>query len=120
MATMGSRIKLLRVDRDLSQKELAKNLGISNVVLSRYEANERKPDFETLEKIADYFDISIDSLFGRFTLTLDNSFNNIESPKMFINNPVLQQWYIELSKSDEENLNRLRKIWDIIKDSNLD
>lgn len=39
---------------------------------------------------------------------------------MFVKNPIFQQWDKELSKSDKESLNKLRKIWDIIKDNNLE
>jgi HTH-type transcriptional regulator, competence development regulator len=65
MSSLGSNIRKLREKENLSQKDFAKRIGISNVVLSRYEKDERKPDYDMLNKIADYFDVTIDHLLGR-------------------------------------------------------
>jgi HTH-type transcriptional regulator, competence development regulator len=65
MSSLGSNIRKLREKENLSQKDFAKKIGISNVVLSRYEKDERKPDYDMLNKIADYFEVSIDHLLGR-------------------------------------------------------
>lgn len=62
---LGKRLRSLRKEKNLSQKELAERIGVSNVVLSRYELDDRKPDFDTLEKIADFFNVTIDYLLGR-------------------------------------------------------
>ena len=59
------RIKNLREDLDLSQKDLAKTLNISQRTLSHYESGTRDISTETLLKVADYFDCSIDYLVGR-------------------------------------------------------
>lgn len=63
--TCGSRIALLRDKRRLKQEELAHVLGISRASLSHYEQNRREPDHETLIRIADFFQVSIDYLVGR-------------------------------------------------------
>jgi HTH-type transcriptional regulator, competence development regulator len=65
MSSLGSNIRKLREKENLSQKDFAKKIGISNVVLSRYEKDERKPDYDMLNKIADYFEVTIDYLLGR-------------------------------------------------------
>ncbi|RDY69104.1 XRE family transcriptional regulator [Halobacillus trueperi] len=65
MNIIGKRIKYLRDKNNLSQKRLSEAIGVSNVQLSRYESGARQPDYETLRTIADYFDVSIDYLFGR-------------------------------------------------------
>lgn len=65
MRTLGKTIRELRESLKLSQKELAERIGVSNVVLSRYELDDRKPDFDTLEKIADFFNVTTDYLLGR-------------------------------------------------------
>ncbi|MGM0864518.1 MAG: helix-turn-helix domain-containing protein [Bacillota bacterium] len=65
MSSLGSNIKKLRERENISQKDFAPKIGVSNVVLSRYEKDERKPDYDMLKKIADYFDVSIDYLLGR-------------------------------------------------------
>lgn len=65
MSTLGDRIKKLRDRENIQQNDFAKKIGVSNVVLSRYESGERKPDYDTLDKIADYFQVSTDYLLGR-------------------------------------------------------
>ncbi|MFC5472163.1 helix-turn-helix domain-containing protein [Cohnella suwonensis] len=62
---IGSRLAFLRDQRGLTQEELASSLGISRAALSHYEKNRREPDTETLGKIADLFQVSIDYLVGR-------------------------------------------------------
>lgn len=59
------RLRGLREDSDMSQKELAKKLGISQRTLSHYETGKRDIPTEILIKVADYFNCSIDYLFGR-------------------------------------------------------
>lgn len=62
---LGSRIRSLRNSRNLSQKLLAEKLKIPNQNLSNYERGFRQPDYETLQKIADFFEVSTDYLLGR-------------------------------------------------------
>lgn len=56
------RLKELRVGRKLNQQEVADNLGIARTTYASYEQGKREPDHETLVKIADFFDVSIDFL----------------------------------------------------------
>ncbi|MCG1009262.1 helix-turn-helix transcriptional regulator [Salinicoccus sp. ID82-1] len=65
MSNIGNRIKHYRTLRGYSQKELAEKIGVSNVVLSRYESSHRTPDNDTQIKIADILEISLDDLNGR-------------------------------------------------------
>lgn len=62
---IGQKLKELRKDAGLTQEELAKILSISRVNYTRYETDKVRPDYETLLKIADYHDISLDEIFGR-------------------------------------------------------
>ncbi|MBE7135166.1 helix-turn-helix transcriptional regulator [Bacillus paranthracis] len=63
--TLGLRIRSLRDSKKLTQKMLAEKLRIPNQNLSNYERGFRQPDYETLEKIADFFEVSTDYLLGR-------------------------------------------------------
>lgn len=58
-------LKKLRNNQNLTQQDLSVQLNISQQVYSRYENGTREPDFETLIKIADYFNVSVDYLLGR-------------------------------------------------------
>lgn len=58
-------LKLLRKERKLTLKELASRMGVAESTLSLYENGKRKPDFDTLNKFAEYFGVSVDYLLGR-------------------------------------------------------
>ena len=60
----GKRIRKLRLEQNLKQKDLAAKLGISTSSVGMYEREERQPDVETLKKIADFFNVSIDYILG--------------------------------------------------------
>lgn len=65
MLQLGQKLKKLRTDENLTQKQLAEKLNISRVNYTRYETNKARPDYETLITIADFYNISLDELFGR-------------------------------------------------------
>ena len=65
----SERLKELRKQRGLSQYELAKNLGISKSTISMMEIGSRQPSKETMEMIADYFNVSLDFLTGKENLS---------------------------------------------------
>ena len=58
-------LKKLRKEKGLTQVQLAKLLKISKSSISMYENGNREPDFETEELIADFFNVSIDTLRGK-------------------------------------------------------
>lgn len=59
------RLKELRLQHGISQEELAEQIGIKRNSYSDWENGKCKPSYEKLEKIADFFEISLDWLFGR-------------------------------------------------------
>ena len=59
------RLKELRKSKKISQLKLAMDLNLSQNSISRYETGDREADYETLIKLADYFDVSIDYLLER-------------------------------------------------------
>ena len=65
MANFSKVFKQLRGENGLTQQELAKKLGVSRSAVGMYEKGEREPDFETLEAIADFFNVDMDYLLGR-------------------------------------------------------
>jgi transcriptional regulator with XRE-family HTH domain len=60
----GKRIRKLRLEQNLKQKDLAAKLGISTSSVGMYERELRQPDAEILKKIADFFNVSIDYILG--------------------------------------------------------
>lgn len=65
MAKFCDRLRELRNSRDLSQLELSKLLKISKSSVNMYERGEREPGIETLEFIADFFNVDLDYLIGK-------------------------------------------------------
>lgn len=61
-------IKELREQKNISQKELASELKVSQRVISYWEHGDSEPDLEALCRVADYFDVTIDYLVGRSDL----------------------------------------------------
>jgi transcriptional regulator with XRE-family HTH domain len=66
-AYFAERLKLLRVNAGLSQKELADRTLISWQAISRWEAGEAIPRLDNVIRLADYFRVSLDFLAGRST-----------------------------------------------------
>lgn len=61
----SGRLKELRQQADISQKDLAALVGISARAFRFYESGEREPNIATLITLADYFNVSLDYLIGR-------------------------------------------------------
>lgn len=64
-ASLGIRIKQLLDKRGLNQTQFSKILNVSESTISLYISGKHQPDYETLFRIADYFEVSIDYLLGR-------------------------------------------------------
>lgn len=61
----AERLKELRKSRELSQGDVAKVLGVTRAAVSQYEMGVRKPSYEMMEVLADYFNVDMDYLLGR-------------------------------------------------------
>ncbi|MHB1394171.1 MAG: helix-turn-helix domain-containing protein [Clostridia bacterium] len=79
---LGNRIANLRRNNSLSQIEFSKILNISNTTLSQYESGKRIPSDNVKIQIADYFNVSLDYLFGRTDIidTADSILNIASTP----------------------------------------
>lgn len=74
MYKLRNRIRELRVENKISQKQLARDTGISQASLSQYEKTGRNPKIEAWQKLANYFGVSVGYLQGveeRLELTSD-------------------------------------------------
>lgn len=61
---IGNKIRQLRQRDGRKQEDLANALGVTNQAVSRWEASGGYPDMEMIPAIANYFNVSIDELFG--------------------------------------------------------
>lgn len=73
----GNKLKKLRENQGLLQKELADKLNISTSTIGMYEQGRREPDNETLKKISQYFNVSIDYLLDN-----ENSKHNLKDDEL--------------------------------------
>ena len=62
--SFGKILKELRTERKVTQQELSDYLDISKSMISMYESNQRKPSYEMLEAIADFFNVDMNRLYG--------------------------------------------------------
>lgn len=62
--TLGQRLKRLREQRHLSREKVADDLQLSYWAISKYETDKRSPDHSTLQRLANYFEVTVDELLG--------------------------------------------------------
>jgi len=60
----GKRLKELRIEKQLSQRELGSIFNVCNQTISFWETGSREPDLDTLLKISHYFEVSVGYLLG--------------------------------------------------------
>lgn len=115
MKNLGGRIKYLRERQGVTQKDLAAKTLLTVVQLSRYETNDRKPDPDSLKKIADALDTTADYLLGRINNPSPIKVNNEELEfEVLINNPEHGIFFKEYLEAPEERKKELMVLWRII------
>ena len=62
---LNSRLRYLRTSEKLNQAEIAEKIGVARTTYAMYEQGNRQPDYNTLQKLADYYSVTIDYLLGR-------------------------------------------------------
>lgn len=70
------RLIVLMEDFNMTQIDLSRKIGISNVTISRYLSGDRVPRLDVIARIASVFDVSIDYLLGISDQKKDNPENN--------------------------------------------
>lgn len=94
----AARIKQLRENRNISQEKLAEKIGISKSAISMYEQGSRIAPMKIQEKIADFFGVSLDYLWGRKIETKGCS-------------DELTKWLeVQLASKDKEQVKKIRNI----------
>ena len=64
METFGQRLKLLREEKKIVQKEIAALLDVSQSTIGKYESDQRTPTPDAIIKLAMFFEVSTDYLLG--------------------------------------------------------
>lgn len=108
-----NRLRRLRQEKNISQSALANYLGVTQQTVSAYESGDREPDLETLNKMADFFDVSVDYLLGRTDIR--NSADKIA--QALKDDPELLEFWEDLSS--RENLKIMFKQAKDLPDSDI-
>ncbi len=111
---IGKRIRKLRENRGIEQLELAKMIGISQSKMNKIESGfQKRIEPEILVDLSETLNATVDYLVGNSDqphLTKEETFDE------FINDPELKRWHRELPKTPEEDLRKLRKMWEIMQE----
>ena len=79
MKTLGYRLKSLRKNMQLTGEEFGAKMNVSKPTVSLWESDKRTPNAEMLQKIANFFDVSVDYLLiGKPNTTNDSYYYDIE------------------------------------------
>ena len=113
--TFVKRLLELLDENDITQIELAKRIGITNVTISRYIGGERKPRIEIVVKMAEFFHVSTDYLLGLSDVRETFENNNVSVSKIHskLDSMGLLNTKKELSNSQ---INMIVKLIDANKD----
>jgi len=119
MPNVPQRLKELRKEFKLTQSDVAKFLNISESAYGYYEQGRNEISISSIQKLAEKYGVSV----AYILCETDVKHPQIQAEQdeaefqAFANDPSLQKWYKELPKSREEDLQKLRKMWEILKDS---
>ncbi|MED2846942.1 helix-turn-helix transcriptional regulator [Bacillus toyonensis] len=77
MNTFGENLKKFRNARSLTQADLGNKVQLSRSQISNLETNFNEPDLESLDRIASFFNVSIDTLMGRKFTTNEKQLEDV-------------------------------------------
>ncbi|OWT48719.1 helix-turn-helix domain-containing protein [Bacillus sp. K2I17] len=100
----GTRLHTLRKERKLRQEDMAKQLGIARTTYAMYEQGNREPDYNTLIKLATFFEVSIDYLLGTTEMRQVTDIQDTE----------LYQWFEDIINATPQKREELKKFWEFI------
>lgn len=119
---IGGRIKSLRQDRNMTQRDLANALHIANTTLSQYESGQRVPSDDVKMQIANYFDVTIDYLLGLSSdrSNAKKSISNAQASEIlkrkFIEHGIIKEGEDITDEQVDNYLKKLSVILDTLKD----
>jgi transcriptional regulator with XRE-family HTH domain len=103
MDSLSDRLKKLRISAGLTQTELGKIIGVGKTTISMYETGNSTPSDEIKLKIAEFFNISVDYLFGKTDIKNHESTNLKYSAQTSLEDELFAGFRL-LSKDDQEEI----------------
>ncbi|WP_331716363.1 helix-turn-helix domain-containing protein [Metabacillus kandeliae] len=118
----ANRLIFLRKQKNVTQQRVASFLGITRPAYTAYERGSRKPGYETLKRLAGFYDVSIDYLItGKETGAAGSSANEsglTPEEQSVLNvlrrHPALFQ---ALASEPDKHISRLAELWEFIRKS---
>lgn len=99
---MVENLKKLRNKKGVSQQKLADAIGVSQQSINKYENHKIEPDIQTLMKLADYFETSVDYLIGHSDI--DHVMEALSGYDLNEDEASLIDNYRKLSKKQKESI----------------
>lgn len=110
MENFSRRLSTLLDENNMTQTQLAKEVGTSNVTICRYITGERTPRIDVLTKIANVFNVSLDYLLG-FTKEFENTENSQNTLNYNIEMTIRQIYDIDSkTKLSIKQINLVKKL----------
>lgn len=81
----SEQLRRLRRENGLTQNELGKRLNVSNGTIAMWETGKRQPDLSTLQKLAEFFNVTVDYLMGR---DVDHNVRGVQLERSVVKVPV--------------------------------
>lgn len=106
---LSNKLKQLRSTTNNTQSDFANKIGIARTTYAMYEQGKREPDYETLKKIANFYNVSIDYLLDMTDIKQNEEF------EAWANDPESNIFFKEYIESPEERKKALLQVWEIIK-----
>lgn len=103
--SIGEKIKSLRQEKRFKQEDLAKKIGISRLMLGKYERGQATPSADTLQKLAQILNVSTDYL-----LSADEKEETLSG----FRDKALQSYFEAIDKMNNEERNHVKFILDAV------
>lgn len=105
---LGSRLKILRLEANLTQEDFGKPYSLKKSTVSQYESGSSRPDDELKKRIAQDFNVSLDWLMGI------SDIRNYDNTKPD-NTPIEDKLIEKMKNLDDESKKELEKYMDLLK-----
>ena len=101
-----TRLRELRTSRKWTQEQLGQKVNVTKVSISGYESGNRTPDIETLQKLADVFEVSVDYLLGRQDIPAKTNNTSLDDMEMHEGENL---FFFDLEGLSEEDIEKVKE-----------
>lgn len=117
----GQRLRELRKEKRMSQQEMGEILNASQQSIGNWERGRNFPPEEVVLKVADYFDVSIDYLYGKDVPRWATQDDVVDLDKMLNDQVAMSFGGEDLTKAEEQRVKDVLTtlFWDKLKDKRM-